>query len=112
MTEQKEIKCVVWDLDNTVWEGILLEGDNIELKPGIADVIKTVDQRGILHSIASRGDHNDAMKKLHEFQLDDYFLYPQISWNAKSHSIANIQKNLNFRIYIFQTDFLILNLKF
>lgn len=95
MTEQKEIKCVVWDLDNTVWEGILLEGDNLELKPGIADVIKTLDQRGILHSIASRGDHTDAMKKLHEFQLDDYFLYPQISWNAKSQSIADIQKNLN-----------------
>jgi FkbH-like protein len=95
MTEQKEIKCVVWDLDNTVWEGILLEGDSLKLKPGIASVIKALDQRGILHSIASKGDHNDAMKKLQEFQLDDYFLYPQINWNAKSQSIAGIQENLN-----------------
>ena len=23
--EKQSIKCVVWDLDNTVWDGILLE---------------------------------------------------------------------------------------
>ena len=23
--EKQSIKCVVWDLDNTVWDGVLLE---------------------------------------------------------------------------------------
>ena len=95
MKEQKEIKCIVWDLDNTIWDGILLEGDILKLKPGIFDVIEELDRRGILHSIASKGNNNDAMNKLKEFKLDDFFLYPEISWNAKSQSIANIQKNLN-----------------
>lgn len=95
MKEQPEIKCIVWDLDNTMWDGILLEGDELKLKPGIRKVIETLDQRGILHSIASKGNYDDAMKKLNEFQLDEFFLYPEISWNAKSLSIANIKKKLN-----------------
>lgn len=95
MSVLNEIKCIVWDLDNTIWDGILLEGDELKLKPGIGDVIKTLDQRGILHSIASKGNYEDAMQKLKQFKLDEFFLYPKISWNAKSESIARIQKNLN-----------------
>jgi FkbH-like protein len=95
MAKTKEIKCVVWDLDNTLWDGILLEGDDVRLKSGIKDVIKTLDQRGVLHSIASKNIYDDAMKKLREFKIDDLFLYPEISWNAKSQSIATIRENLN-----------------
>ena len=25
--DEKKIKCVVWDLDNTIWDGILTEGE-------------------------------------------------------------------------------------
>jgi FkbH-like protein len=95
MKERKEIKCIVWDLDNTIWDGVLLEGDNPVLKPGIVEVIKTLDQRGILHSISSKGNYEDSMQKLKEFQLDEFFLYPEIGWCAKSQSIENINKNLN-----------------
>ncbi|MGX9225305.1 hypothetical protein ACWV95_01430 [Streptomyces albus] len=28
-------KCVVWDLDNTVWDGVLLEGDELTVRPGV-----------------------------------------------------------------------------
>jgi FkbH-like protein len=95
MNEQKEIKCIVWDLDNTLWDGILLEGDELKLKPEIGHVIEKLDQRGILHSIASKGVYEDAIFKLKEFHLDKFFLYPEISWNAKSQSITKIQNNLN-----------------
>ncbi|MBN2736805.1 MAG: HAD-IIIC family phosphatase [Spirochaetales bacterium] len=91
----KEVKCVVWDLDNTVWDGVLLEDENVQLKPGIREVLQTLDSRGILHSIASKNNYEDAIKKLEEFGIKDYFLYPEIHWNPKSHSIANIQKNIN-----------------
>ncbi|MCK4257934.1 MAG: HAD-IIIC family phosphatase [Halanaerobiales bacterium] len=93
--KEKEIKCVVWDLDNTLWDGILTESDNVNLKPGIEEILKTLDDRGILNSIASKNNHNDAMRKLKEFNIDNYFLYPEINWNAKSSSIAKIRGNLN-----------------
>jgi FkbH-like protein len=95
MEKQKETKCVVWDLDETIWDGILLEMDAVKLKPGIKEIIRTLDSRGILHSIASKNDYDDAMCKLRKFGLDEFFLYPEINWNAKSVSIASIRENLN-----------------
>ncbi len=91
----KEIKCVVWDLDNTLWEGTLLEDREVRLNPGIEKILSALDDRGILHSIASKNEYDDAMEKLREFELDHFFLYPEIHWNPKSSSIGKIQKNLN-----------------
>lgn len=94
----KEIKCVVWDLDNTLWEGTLLEDREVSLKPGIQAILEELDSRGILLSIASKNEREVALEQLRTFGLDDFFLYPEIHWNAKSTSIANIQKNLNIGI--------------
>src|SRR5436853_7153139 len=100
-TKRPSVKCVVWDLDNTLWDGILLEDTNVVLKPHVLDVIKTLDSRGILHSIASRNDHDTAIEKLSQLGLRDYFLFPQINWNSKAASIQNIAKLLNIGIDTF-----------
>jgi FkbH-like protein len=86
-------KCVVWDLDNTIWDGVCLEG-TVSLRRGVAAAIRDLDLRGILHSIASRGDEETARKTLKGFGLDAYFLVPQISWLSKSQSIVRISKEL------------------
>ena len=99
--ESKNIKCVVWDLDNTLWDGILLEDDDVSLKPGVVAIIKALDARGILHSLASRNDHTTAVQKLQQFGLYEYFLYPQINWNAKSASLQEIAKELNLGLDTF-----------
>lgn len=93
--KKPEVKCIVWDLDDTLWDGILLEADDVRLKREIKEIIHTLDSRGILHSIASKNDYNTALTKMREFGVEEYFLYPEINWNAKSESISNIRKNLN-----------------
>lgn len=93
-----DIKCVVWDLDNTLWDGILLEDVEVTLKNKVFDTIVELDRRGILNSIASKNDFDSAMEKLRYFNIQDYFLYPQISWNSKSHSISKIKEALNIGI--------------
>lgn len=61
----KPVKCVVWDLDNTVWDGVLLEdGDGRPLRPGVREAIEELDRRGILQSIASRNDHEAAARQV------------------------------------------------
>jgi FkbH-like protein len=92
---QKIIKCVVWDLDNTLWNGVLLEGDCISLRDSVVGIIETLDSRGILQSIASKNDHDKAMVMLQEVGLHEYFLYPKINWNSKSSSIQEIAKLIN-----------------
>lgn len=96
--KQKTIKCVVWDLDNTLWDGILLENDQISLHSHAARIITTLDSRGILQSIASKNERSLAMAKLREMGLDEYFLYPQINWNSKASSIKEIAKSLNISL--------------
>ena len=51
----KSKKCIVWDLDNTLWDGICLEGE-VTPRPELRRVITELDQLGIIHSIASRNE--------------------------------------------------------
>ncbi len=92
---QSTIKCLVWDLDNTLWTGVLLENDCVHVTKQVVDIVKELDGRGILQSIASRNDYETAMKKLQDFGLDQYFLYPQINWNSKASSIKAIAESIN-----------------
>jgi FkbH-like protein len=93
--KKHSIKCIVWDLDNTLWDNVLLEDEQVILRPGVVEVIKTLDSRGILHSIASKNDYSTTMRKLAQLGLSEYFLYPQINWNSKSSSIKSIAASIN-----------------
>lgn len=94
---EKRIKCVVWDLDNTVWDGVLLEDGpgGVRLRARVLDVIRTTDERGILHSIASKNNEADALGLLRDLGIEELFLYPQIGWMPKSESIRRIGQQLN-----------------
>jgi FkbH-like protein len=91
----RSIKVVVWDLDHTLWDGVLLEDESVALFPGIDAVIKELDRRGILQSIASKNDHRTAFAKLTELGIAEYFIYPQINWSAKSQAIRTIATDIN-----------------
>jgi FkbH-like protein len=89
------LKVLVWDLDNTLWDGTLLEGDAVRLRPAAAAALRTLDARGILLSIASKNDHDQAMGKLRELGIHEYFVYPQIGWSAKSSGLDAIARSIN-----------------
>ncbi|MGW0520131.1 HAD-IIIC family phosphatase [Crossiella sp. NPDC003009] len=90
------VKCLVWDLDNTLWNGTLLEGDDVGVSEEIRAVVKTLDARGILQSVASKNDHDLAWAKLEQLGLAEYFLLPRIGWQAKSLSVREIADRLRF----------------
>lgn len=97
----QKIKCVVWDLDNTLWNGILSEGDALEINPQVATAIREFDARGILQSIASKNDYDLAWRQLQTVGLSAFFLYPQIHWESKAASVEQIAKNLNIGLDTF-----------
>ncbi|GAB2489811.1 HAD-IIIC family phosphatase [Nocardiopsis aegyptia] len=90
------VKCLVWDLDNTLWKGTLLEDGEVVLSEEVADVVRELDARGILQSVASRNDHDHAWARLEELGLAEHFVLPQIGWGAKSASVRAIADRLNF----------------
>lgn len=98
MDNTSYIKCVVWDLDNTIWSGIIAESDQVKLKKDVLSIIIELDKRGILQSVASKNNYEDAFCMLQKFGIEEYFLCPQINWGNKSSSISRIHTRLNISL--------------
>lgn len=92
------LKCLVWDLDHTLWEGTLAEGDKLVITEEKMALILKLDSMGILQSIASRNDFTAAMEQLERFHIKEYFLYPQCGYQSKADSIRKIAESLNIGI--------------
>jgi FkbH-like protein len=84
------LKCVIWDLDNTLWEGTLPDGDLVRPGPTALDLVDQLERAGVVQSVASRNDPSDATAVLRAHGLADFFVYPQICWTAKSASVRRI----------------------
>lgn len=94
--EPATVKCLVWDLDNTLWQGTLSEGDEVRLPDWVRELIVELDSRGILQSVASKNDHDLAWARLEELGVAEYFVLPRIGWGPKSDSVRSIAERLKF----------------
>jgi len=100
ITDTKKIKCIVWDLDNTLWQGTLIESEEskLQLNAKAVEIIKEMDRNGIVNSISSKNSFDETWKVLEHFNIAEYFVCPQINWGAKSNNIKKIAKDLNIGI--------------
>ena len=98
-----KVKCVAWDLDNTMWDGVIGDDgpDEIVIKEDSVALIKQLDERGILNTIVSKNNFEVAWNKLVEIGLDKYFVYPAINWGRKSQSLLAIAKKININVDTF-----------
>lgn len=96
-----KVKVLVWDLDNTLWEGTLVNDKNVRVRENAIELIKALDSRGILNTISSKNDFDEAIAKLKEFGIEEYFLCPAINWGQKSVNIKKIAETLNLGINSF-----------
>lgn len=94
----KRVKCLVWDLDGTLWDGTLSEGGPCRPVDASVRLLKELESRGIVNSIASRNDESEAMEELRRHSLDGYFVFPEISWGEKSAAVKRIAANLGFAL--------------
>lgn len=102
-------KCIVLDLDNTLWGGIVGEDGFNGIKlgpepPGNAFVefqktLSSLHQRGIILAINSKNNYDDAMKVMREhpyMQLkEDHFASLRINWNDKVSNMKDIANEIN-----------------
>ncbi len=99
----KKVKCVCWDLDNTLWDGVIGDDgmDGVKVNAKIVELINELDKKGILQSITSKNEYETAWSKIKQLGLDKFFLYPAINWGPKSESIKQIAAELNIGIDAF-----------
>ncbi len=103
-------KCLVLDLDNTLWGGIVGEDGVSNLKIGYGDAIgeaflefqhkiKTIKDRGIILGICSKNNLEDALEvfdKRPEMPLKkNDFSVMEINWNPKHENLKQIANTLN-----------------
>ncbi|MEV0765608.1 HAD-IIIC family phosphatase [Nocardia sp. NPDC050435] len=89
------VKCLVWDLDDTLWGGVLLEHDATAPHPEARRVLRRLDERGIVHAVASRSEAALATAHLDAHGLSEMFCSLQIGWGAKSAAVRRIAEELN-----------------
>jgi FkbH-like protein len=96
-TAKRHVKVLAWDLDNTVWDGTLIEDGpgNVTLKPEVVDVIRELDRRGIVNTLVSKNNERDALREVERFGLADYVVFPKVSWNPKSVSLTELIHQFN-----------------
>ena len=108
-------KCIVLDLDNTLWGGVVGEDgfDGIELghtPNGKAFVefqkhLLSLWQQGIILAINSKNNFDDAMKVIREHPdmilREKHFGNIQINWNDKAQNMQKISEELNIGLNSF-----------
>ena len=90
-----KIKLIIWDLDETFWEGTLSEGgvkktDNVKL-------VKRLSSEGIINTICSKNDYSAAEAELTKFEVNDYFVFKSIDWTPKGPRIKKLIKDMGLR---------------
>jgi methoxymalonate biosynthesis protein len=89
------IKCVIWDLDNTLLDGVYLEmaDEPPPANPVLAGVLAELAGRGILQAIASRNPPEAAQ---YARQITGHqFAAVRCEWGAKSASVTSILAELD-----------------
>ena len=103
-------KCLVLDLDNTLWGGVLGEdgvwgiqvGDSNGVARAFADfqrVIKSMARRGVILAVCSKNNHGDVVELFETrqdmpLQLRD-FAALRINWEHKHVNLQSIAEELN-----------------
>lgn len=91
------LKLIIWDLDETFWEGTLSEGA-VHIPPSHAQLVRALCYKGIMNSICSKNDYAAVEKAFSvEKGLWDFFVFPSIDWTPKGQRIKQLIQNMQLR---------------
>jgi len=95
-TFAENIRLVIWDLDETFWQGTLEEGDVIVPERNIG-VVTTLAKRGIISSLCSKNDFDAVRARLERDDLWKWFVFPAIAFAPKSNLIGPMIEQIGLR---------------
>jgi HAD superfamily phosphatase (TIGR01681 family) len=101
--DMKDIKCIIWDLDDTLWYGRLGE-DEVRLRPQIHCILKELKERNLILCGISRNPHliglrrNKIVRLLKEVGIGDVFIRLEINDRPKSENIKEIASKLHLKL--------------
>jgi methoxymalonate biosynthesis protein len=92
------VKCVVWDLDNTLLRGTYLESlpDRPPADPALSGLLAELGRRGIVHAIASRNPPEAAEYAARATGCE--FVAAECGWGRKSEALTRIAAGLDISV--------------
>ena len=96
MIEYPKIKLIIWDLDDTFWNGTLSEG-TVELLPNHVKLIKDSTDCGIINTICSKNDEHEVIDELKKYGIEDFFVFCSINWQPKGQRIKTLLEDMSLR---------------
>lgn len=96
MIDCGKIKLVLWDLDDTFWEGTLSEGEVKEVPENLR-LVKELTDRGIVNSVCSKNDREKALLRLERMGVRELFVFPSINWEPKGERIRELILDMKLR---------------
>lgn len=94
--DASKIKLIIWDLDETFWNGTISEQKVAPVKQA-CDLVLLSSKKGIVNSICSKNDEKPCIDKLKEWGLDKYFVFNSINWEPKGQRIKDTVESMNLR---------------
>lgn len=91
------IRLVIWDLDETFWEGTVSEGGVKKYSQSNHELVISLAHRGIVSSICSKNDYDEVRSILIEKNIWEFFIFPSINWFPKAERISDIIRKTNLR---------------
>ncbi|MGC1505527.1 MAG: hypothetical protein WA782_15455 [Sulfitobacter sp.] len=92
----EDIRLVIWDLDDTFWDGTLTEG-GIGYRDDHHALVVELARRGIMSAICSKNDAAKIETLLRDRGLWEYFIFPSIDWTPKGPRIAAMLGQIGLR---------------
>lgn len=92
----ENIRLVIWDLDETFWDGTLTEG-GIVYRDDHHQLVIDLAERGIMSTICSKNNFDEIETLLKERGLWDYFILPSIDWTPKGPRIQAMLETIGLR---------------
>ena len=96
MIDFDKIKVIIWDLDDTFWDGTLSEG-KVTLSEEKRLLINNISDSGVINTICSKNDFEPVKDQLKEFGLWDLFVFPSINWEPKGIRVNTLLKDMALR---------------
>jgi FkbH-like protein len=90
------VKLVIWDLDETFWQGTLSE-EGIQPVQAHIDMLRVLVDRGIMCSVCSKNDLAAAQTALEALGVWDLFVFPHIDWTPKGQAVAGMLTAMGLR---------------
>ena len=92
----KNIKLIIWDLDDTLWAGTLSE-DGVILPDAHRQLIKDLTDAGIINSICSKNEYEHTVCELKKLGIWEYFVFASINWESKGLRLKNMIDKMALR---------------